>query len=506
MAADITWASPTTISVSTLVNSSDPQVVMDPSGNVTAAWVENNAIIANTLPVNGSWGVPTTLSSGSSSSPRLGCDSSGNVTAIWLEGGIVKSRTRSLGIWGLAVNVSGSNASSPCLSVNGSGNAVAVWVRGGFIESATKLIAGLWSLVSVISPTNSDNPHVSVGEGGTVVAVWRTILAGGSSTVESARQTAIGGVWGAAVNILPAPSAYSMNYPKVSVDANGNADVIWYRYLVTGSLINNVFVYAASLPLSSSSWSFPLQISSTGIRNPADLSATIGTDSLGNKVAVWSMSYDNATFGIESACKSPSGSWSDVSSFIPTLYSFKGDLAINTLNDVVTAYMLFDGSNVILNATETSTAPLTFQPSWSTELTISSGSNNAYVRTASAFNGTTVYAAAVWLQSNGTNTFVNVATGSRVPLAPPTNVSVTQNATNYGVFTDYYNTLTWTASISPSVVAYVIYRNGAIYSTVNTLTSQVVFHNEIQNGAVTYGVAAVDSDISQSQTVTVNFP
>src|SRR5207244_461407 len=123
---------------------------------------------------------------------------------------------------------------------------------------------GLWSLVSVISPANSDNPHVHVGDGGTVVAVWHTILGTGASTVESARQATIGGSWSSYVNILPAASAFSMNYPKVAVDPSGNADVVWYRYLVTGGIMNNVFVYASSLPASSSSWSFPVQISSTG--------------------------------------------------------------------------------------------------------------------------------------------------------------------------------------------------------------------------------------------------
>jgi hypothetical protein len=134
------------------------------------------------------------------------------------------------------------------------------------------------------------------------------------------------------------------------------------------------------------------------------------------------------------------------------------------------------------------------------------GSDNGFPKVATAFNGTNLYAAAVWLSSDGMHTTVQAATGSRTPVAPPTNLMVVQNSTDFGVFKDYYNTISWTASVSGSVIDYVIYRNGSIFNVVNSFTTSIVDHSEIQNGSVTYGVAAVDSDLSQSATVNVNFP
>jgi len=509
MANDMTWSSPTTLSVSTMDDSSDPQIVMDSNGNVTAAWVENGFVYADVQPVSGSWsGTPSTLSNSGASSPRLGVDGSGNVTAIWLEtDGTLYSSTLPLsGSWSTATAVSAAGATEPFLAVDSTGNAVAVWVRSGYVESSTILFGGSWSLVSMLSAIDSDHPHVSIGENGRVVAVWHTVSGGGSDIVYSAVQT-IGGAWASAVNILPTASAYSQNYPKVSVSPDGNADAIWFRYLVTGGKVNNVFVYTASLPSGSTTWSFPSQISDTGTRHPLDLSAAIISDDSGNKVAVWSMSYNDSDFNIESATKPPGGVWSQVVRLADTnLYALRADLAVNELDGAVAAYMLFDGSDVLIQTSESPTASITLMPFWSTSIPVSTGANNGYPRICTAYDGTDVYAAAVWLTSDGTNTTIQSATGSRTPLSPPTDVMISQNSTDFGVFTDYYNTISWTASTSPSVSAYVIYRDGNLFTTVNFDVSSVEDHNEISMGAVTYSVVAIDGELSQSAPAMISYP
>src|SRR5690348_15496173 len=117
---DIIWSTPTTLS-STGVNASDPRVVMDPSGNVTAAWVENGFIKASTQPVNGSFNTPVTISNTGASSPRLAVDSSGNVTAIWIESGVIESATLPFGgSWSAEVAVSSSTATNPKIVVDSS--------------------------------------------------------------------------------------------------------------------------------------------------------------------------------------------------------------------------------------------------------------------------------------------------------------------------------------------------------------------------------------------------
>ena len=89
--ADIVWSTPTAISSG--ANASEPSVVMDSNGNVTAVWVENNIVYTSTLPTGGTWNSPTALSnlSNIASNPILGVDSSGNVTALWIENAQIES-------------------------------------------------------------------------------------------------------------------------------------------------------------------------------------------------------------------------------------------------------------------------------------------------------------------------------------------------------------------------------------------------------------------------------
>jgi len=508
--AQLTWSSPVTLSSSTMDNSSDPQIVVDPNGNATAAWVENGFVNASFQPANGSWGTPFILSNSGASSPALGRDANGNVTAVWVEaGGSVNSSTLPLNsTWSSVMVLSAAGASSPSIAVNASGNMAAVWERSGFIEASSKLFGGAWSLVSLISPVNSDHPDVAIGNNGRVVAVWHTVLVTGAHTVESAAQI-VGGVWGSAVNMLPAPSAFSMNYPKVSVDVNGNTDAVWYRYLVTNGNYSNVFVYSASLPSNSSSWSFPIQISDTGIGNPAKLSNSIATDGTGNKLAIWSLSFDGSSFTIESALKPPGGAWSSFTILEnPNIYSFQGSLSSDPLGNGVAAFMFFDGTSVDIQSAETSTAGITGAPFWTAFITLSTGSDNGYPLIGANFNANTqtAYATAVWLSSNGTNTTVQAATAFKNPIAPPTNLTVAQNSNNFGVFTEYYNTVSWVASPAPNVSEYAIYRNGTLFAQVSSSTFQIVDHNAIQNGSVTYGIAAVDQDAFLSQIVNIQFP
>ena len=385
--AQMSWGSAVTISTSPLNDSSNPQVVVDQYGNSTAAWVENGFIYSSFQPVNGSWGMPVAISATGASSPQLGIDSTGKVTAIWLSSNnTVQMVTLPLnGIWSAVSSISSSGATNPSLAVNGSGTVAAVWQRNNYIESITK-IGGILSLVSIISPVTSSNPHVAIGANGTVVAVWQTILGTGAATVESARQT--NGVWGSAVNILPAPSALSHNYPKVSVDANGNADVIWYRYLVSGKGYSNVFVYASSLPANSSSWSFPLQISDTGLGNPAQLFINIACDSSGNKIATWTIAYDGQSYNIESSTQSPSGTWLPFSTLGNTndIFALSGSIATDPVGNVTAANMSFDGSSVNIQTAQTNASSLAGSVFWEAFATVSSGMNNGFPIIA-AYNG-----------------------------------------------------------------------------------------------------------------------
>src|SRR4029077_2782791 len=109
-------------------------------------------------------------------------------------------------------------------------------------------------------------------------------------------------------------------------------------------------------------------------------------------------------------------------------------------------------------------------------------------------------------QFNGTNTIINAATGSRVMLLPPSGVTITQNLTDYGVFKDYYNTISWTGTTDPNAVGYILFRNGAFLASLSLSQTSYVDQNQLQNGPVTYSVVSIDGFDLLSPFVSKSFP
>ena len=83
---------------------------------------------------------------------------------------------------------------------------------------------------------------------------------------------------------------------------------------------------------------------------------------------------------------------------------------------------------------------------------------------------------------------------------------VVQAVNDLMVFQEYYNTVSWAASPDSNTVAYKIYRNGIFYLQVDLRQLSIVDRNQTPNGAVTYGIAAIDAQRSQSEIINVSFP
>lgn len=506
----INWSPPVTLSVSA-TNATDPQIVIDLNGNATAAWVENGAVNTSSQPVGGSWGPVTTLSGSGASSPRLIVDSQGNVSAIWVQQNLLLTTTIQFAskpfgsAWGSATSISDVGASRPAFAVDSTtGHIVAVWTRSGFIESSTKLLGQVWGLSFQLSSSGSDYPQVGVNNN-KVVAVWHTAGSGTNTFVASATAT-VGGSWNTAQTL--SPSAFNHVYPTVAVDNNGNAQVVWYQYDLLESVnYNNVSVLASSLTAGSTAWTTPVALSSPGNYNPAGLIARVACDGSGNTMAFWGNVYTNNLLNLESAILPLGGTWQQSSQLIgDNLYSYEGDIAINSHGNAVAVFMVNDAmSSVSIQNSETNIAGV-LQPFWSGSITISQGTMNGFPRVASMLNGTTVNAAAVWISYNGANNAIMASTGSKTILLPPSSPAVVQMVNEFKTFQEYYNTLSWAPSPDPSTVAYKVYRNGSFYLQVLSNQLSIIDHNQAQNEAVTYGVAAIDAENSQSQIINVSFP
>jgi len=506
--SDLTWSSPVSISTA-LVNASDPHTVIDSSGNATAVWVENNTIMSASLPSGGSWGTPVAISTigNTASNPKLVIDASGNATALWIENTVVTSATLpSGGSWSAETAVSSSGASNAVVTVDSSGNAVAAWVRSGFVESSTRK-SGTWSLVSVLSASGSSNPSVTISDSGTAMAAWHSTSSGSDVIVTNSLNVSTNTWASSTKNVFPAVAAFLHNYPKIAIDAFGNATVAWFRYnLVDSNAYENVQVLTASLTFSatnSSNWSLPTILSNPGIRNPADLSIKLRYDTNGDILAVWTNSYDGQTFNMESTDKIfGAASWPLVNTpAFPTIYDFAFD--VSTVSGMaVLAYMEWDGTSVLSIQSQQTDMSDPFTQTWTAPNLFSSGSDNGYPSVSVSRSGSTFNAVSVWINFNGTNTAINASTGTDNVVVAPTGVSASQNSTNLGVYTDFYNTITWSASSDPNLSGYNVYRNGVFIGSTNTTTLTFVNHNQIQNGTVTYGVTAFTTAFRQSDLIT----
>jgi hypothetical protein len=505
----ITWSSPPTTISGISVTSSEPQVVVDSNGNTTAAWVEGGVVKAATLPYGGSWSSTSTLSGASSSSLNLAIDNSGNIAAAWVQSGVVKAASKPFnGSWSAASSVSSSGASLPVLGMNSSGDAVLVWKRNDTIEASSKLLNLIWGIASVLSPNNSSNPHLGVGTDGTVMAVWSRVV-NGVNVIQSSKAALIGAVWGAAKTV--SQSSSPSDYPKVAIDGLGNATAIWFEYSLSGSAYSNVELVGAGLTSAASNWSTPVIINSTsiagGLLNPANLISKIQADNSGNVGIMWSTSDDGSTLSMQAAVKPFGADWtSQFRSTSGDPLSLSGDLTTTSNGETFMALMASSSGTINILAQEADISSALFPNQWSFPQTLSNEFNNGYPKVASALNGTTMYAACVWINSdNGTNV-IQAATGTKTTVLPPSNVQITQDVEDFGVVQNYYNTVTWTASSDPGLAGYVVYRDGTFWTTTEFNVTSVIDNNAVQNGPVTYGVAAYDNDGHQSAIIMENFP
>jgi len=505
---NINWSSPPTVLSSISQNASDAHVAIDTNGNIVVVWVENGLVKSSSKPVGMGWTTPATLSSTGASSPRVVSDSSGNAGAIWLESGIVKAATKLLaGNWSAATALSTATATSPDIAVDSAGDLVAVWARAGNIESSTKLFGASWQNRVTITSTSAATPRVALGNTGAntrAVVVWQGVS--GSTKVTYSSTKLISGSWSAQQII--SDTNHQAASPCVAVDSSGNALAVWYRYDVTGTLYSNVELQSSFRSSASGAWdSAPATISTDGgIRNPTTLTARVAFDSTGNALALWNNSSDDENYVIESALRPVRGSWTNVTTLVnPNLYANALDASVTTFGDVLTTYLFYNGASLIVQSSE-SDVDSSQENTWSVPINISSGANNGYPSIAASMTGNVINAASVWINYDGTHNLVVAATGSKTVVLPPSSLSVVQSTHNFGVFTEYYNTLSWHASTDPNVVGYLIFRNGILIGQVGASTLQILDDNRVQSGTETYGVAAIDAQGTQSRVVTINFP
>lgn len=503
MEAEVGWgATPTTISTPG-VAASDQQVVLDPSGNATAVWIEKGFVVSKSLPNGGKWSDSVATLSGSGASyPQLVVDSSGNATALWNEGGVIKSSTMPFGgSWQVKPDtLSGDGASLGTLTVDGSGNLVAVWVEGGVVLSSTKLFRGSWQVSpDRLSDASATAPQVAANAAGDVFAVWQQTVSS-VETVYVAAKT-IGGSWGTPEAV--STNGVSSGCPQIAVDPSGNALAGWYRFVLSGTNYSNVYVQASYYTVGGI-WTAPVDLSAAGLMNPANLMLQIGFDAAGDAAVVWSNSSDGSTFNMYASLLPMGGTWIQAGAFTlqdMLAYQFDSDVLADSVGVVYMTYNPYTNEIGIFSTYR-------FVPSsrsvWSIPTALTTPGAIGFPKMAAVRIPPNVYGVGLWLAYDGTNNVLQANLGSVDLVQPASNIAVQAMTNNFGVLVEPYNLITWDAS--PNATGYRLYRNGFFWTETNGTTLQALDYNQSPPTVNTYVLYALDANGGQSTGISISYP
>jgi hypothetical protein len=203
------WSSPLLITSDAHLLESPIRVALDTSGNATAVWAMKlggryEVRSARFDAINRTWGGITTLNNGTHDAlePQLGLDANGNVLVVWYESNLTAPAQSDFGVW--------SNR-----------------------FSATSLT---WGAATAVQPNLSlagVQPSLGVAANGDAIAVWLQPSPANSTRSElwGSHFNLLNATWASPIKLMTNPDAYTLvGYdPKVSVNANGEAVVVWYE-------------------------------------------------------------------------------------------------------------------------------------------------------------------------------------------------------------------------------------------------------------------------------------
>lgn len=295
------WGSPGRIDTNISGDAIEPKIAMDDSGNATAVWLQTNSftnrVWANRYTPAAGWGQATLLqtdTTGLSLAPRIAIDKNGNALASWVEySSMVYSvrakRYRPAAGWDANTrNIAGTSgyAETPDICFDPSGNAVAVWSQMTTTQTAqTSIWANRYApatgwLGAELLETNEDGsayaPRVAVDGNGNAMVVWMQPSAN-ALQIWWNRYDATAG-WSNAQFIQQAAPGDNQ-YPRVAIDQAGHAISVWPQFEGGASRIQASFYDPIA------GWSVPQAISSG--TTAIELYPEIAMNAAGSAMAVW---------------------------------------------------------------------------------------------------------------------------------------------------------------------------------------------------------------------------
>jgi len=248
------WSAPEIADESDGVTGS-PSVAIDEDGDFAVLWPMrdqgsfNWKIWARNFRTSGGWGSSTMLSginNLASESPRIAMDREGNALAVWfqglgLESGVFASRYEEGAGWLQQEQISvGAQLEDLEIAFGRDGNAIAVWGQWvdengqqGLAVHASRYVAGTgWEAVQSISSAQQLYPKIAVDASGNALAAWFEVdltLPNSEAFSVWGNRYVNGGGWTAPERIGSYGSLIGTAMPNLAIDPNGDAFVIWTR-------------------------------------------------------------------------------------------------------------------------------------------------------------------------------------------------------------------------------------------------------------------------------------
>ncbi|MGB7684656.1 MAG: hypothetical protein WBL45_02625 [Solirubrobacterales bacterium] len=248
----------------------------------------------------------------------MAIDASGEAIAIWEtreNESFIQSVSRPPGgTWSRPVDISKRKAGalSPKIAIDPRGGAVAVWFAGSgeTVQGAERPSGGTWSQPTNLSRRRHEAgfPRLAVNTDGEAVVVWSDRKGRSFGAIQSVSRPA-GGEWSNIQNLATAPgsrrSTLAYSEPEVALDVAGEAVVVWERYLSDKDA-----VIQSAMRSPGGTWSKPTEISGKGNVGQS----FVGIDADGDAVAVWVVvtgNDKNPPLTVQGATRPSGAAWSD---------------------------------------------------------------------------------------------------------------------------------------------------------------------------------------------------
>jgi hypothetical protein len=356
------WLGAQLVETEDLGNASAWSIAFDSAGNGWATWVQFNGArdsvrVSRYVPGSGWQNPATTIESnpGDANNPQLAIDPSGNVMVIWnqksssLISDMWANRYTAGSGWGTPTLIeagAGSELGVPRIAMDAAGNAIAVWPQSGASPSTQDIWAnryvsgGSWGTATLIGPTGagtSFEPEIGVDDIGNAVVTWRQPqVPAGIFSIWSNRYT-VGAGWSGPELIESNPN--TTFFPVVAVDGPGNALALWEQQDSTGHVVDLGF----NRFIPGSGWGASAAF---GAVSPP-LDERVSLNAAGNGFVVWRQDNTGSTDTIWARPYSASGSWGSFSLIDTPLAgnSQMPTIAVDPAGNAFAAWIRADGTN-----------------------------------------------------------------------------------------------------------------------------------------------------------------